>query len=192
MRNAGLDEAQAGIKTAGRNINNLRYTDDTNLMAESEKEIKSLLMKVKEQSEKVGFKLNIQKIKVMVFGPIISCQIDGKTMKTVRDFIFLSSKITADGDCSHEIKTISPWKKSYDQPRQHIKKQRHCITQTSLVAQTVKCVPTMRKTWVQSLVREDLLEKEMATHSSVLAWKIPWTEEPGRLQSMGLQRVGYD
>ena len=104
MRNAGLDEAQAGIKTAGRNINNLRYTDDTNLMAESEKEIKSLLMKVKEQSEKVGFKLNIQKIKVMVFGPIISCQIDGKTMKTVRDFIFLSSKITADGDCSHEIK----------------------------------------------------------------------------------------
>ena len=149
-------------------------------------------MKVKEQSEKVGFKLNIQKIKVMVFGPIISCQIDGKTMKTVRDFIFLSSKITADGDCSHEIKTISPWKKSYDQPRQHIKKQRHRITQTSLVAQTVKCVPTMRKTWVQSLVREDLLEKEMATHSSVLAWKIPWTVEPGRLQSMGSQRVRYD
>ena len=117
MRNAGLDEAQAGIKTAGRNINNLRYTDDTNLMAESEKEIKSLLMKVKEQSEKVGFKLNIQKIKVMVFGPIISCQIDGKTMKTVRDFIFLSSKITADGDCSHEIKTLTPWKESYDQLR---------------------------------------------------------------------------
>ena len=104
MRNAGLDEAQAGIKTAGRNINNLRYIDDTNLMAESEKEIKRLLMKVKEQGEKVGFKLNIQKTKIMVFGPIISCQIDGKTVKTVREFIFLGCKITADGDCSHEIK----------------------------------------------------------------------------------------
>ena len=104
MRNAGLDEAQAGIKTAGRNINNLRYADDTNLMAESEKEIKSVLMKVKEQSENVGFKLNIQKTKIMVFGPIISCQIDGKTMKTVRNFIFLGSKITADGDCTMKLK----------------------------------------------------------------------------------------
>ena len=97
-------EAQAEIKIVGRNINNLRYTEDTTLMAESEEELKSLLMKVKEQSEKVGFKLNIQKIKVMVFGPIISCQIDGKTMKTVRDIISLGSKITVDDDRSHEIK----------------------------------------------------------------------------------------
>ena len=104
MQNAGLDEAQAGIKTAGININNLRYTDDTTLMAESEEELKSLLMKVKEESEKVGFKLNIQKTKIMASGPITSWQIDGETKETVTDFIFLDSKITADGDCSHEIK----------------------------------------------------------------------------------------
>ena len=101
MRNAGLEEAQAGIKTAGRNINNRRYTDDTTLMAESEEELKSLLMKVKEESEKVGLKLNIQKTKIMASDPITSQQIDGQT---VSDFIFLDSKITADGDCSHEIK----------------------------------------------------------------------------------------
>ena len=122
MKNAGLDETQAGIKIAGRNINNLRYADDTTLMAENEEELKSLLMKVKEESEKVGLKLNIQKMKIMASGPITSWQIDGET---VRDFIFLGSKMTADGDCSHEIKTLAPWKKSYDQPRQHIKKQRH-------------------------------------------------------------------
>ena len=104
MRNAGLGEAQAGIKIARRNINNLRYADDTTLMAESEEELKSLLMKVKEESKKVGLKLNIQKMKIMASGPIISWQIDGETMKTVRDFIFEGSKITADGDCSHEIK----------------------------------------------------------------------------------------
>ena len=103
MRNAGLEEAQAGIKIARRNINNLRYADDTTLMAESE-ELKSLLMKVKEESAKVDLKLNIQKTKIMASGPIISWQIDGETMETVADFIFLSSKITADGDCSHEIK----------------------------------------------------------------------------------------
>ena len=102
MRNAGLDEAQAGIKIAKRNINNLRYADDTTLMAES-KEAKSLLMKMKEESEKVGLKLNIQKTKVMASGPISSCQIDGKTMETVTDFIFLDSKISADDDCSHDI-----------------------------------------------------------------------------------------
>ena len=102
MRNAGLEEAQAGIKIAGRNINNLRYADDTTFMTESE-ELKSLLMKVKE-SEKVGLKLNIQKIKITAFGPITSWQIDGETMETATDFIFLSSKITADGDCSREIK----------------------------------------------------------------------------------------
>ena len=98
------DEAQAGIKIARRNINNLRYADDTTLMAESEEELKNLLMKVKEESEKAGLKLNIQKTKIMASGPITSWQIDGETVETVRDFIFLSSKITADGDCSHEIK----------------------------------------------------------------------------------------
>ena len=103
MRNAGLEETQAGIKIARRNINNLRYADDTTLMAESE-ELKSLLMKVKEESKKVGLKLNIQKMKIMTSGPITSWQIDGETVKTVSDFIFLGSKITADGDCSHEIK----------------------------------------------------------------------------------------
>ena len=104
MRNAGLEEAQAGIKIAGRNINNLRYADDATLMAESEEEIKSLLMKVKEESEKVGLKLNIQKTKIMASGPITSWKIDGETVETVVDFILGGSKITADGDCSHEVK----------------------------------------------------------------------------------------
>ena len=104
MRNAGLEEAQAGIKIAGRNINNLRYADDTILMAESEEELKSLLMKVKEESEKVGLKLSIQKTKIMASGPITSWEIDGETVETVSDFILGDSKITADGDCSHEIK----------------------------------------------------------------------------------------
>ena len=125
MRIAGLKEAQAGIKIAGRNINNLRYADETTLMAKGEEELKSLLMKVKEESEKVGLNLRIQKTKIMVSGPITSWQIDGET---VADFIFLSSKITADGDCSHEIKTLAPWKKSYDQPRQ----QRHQKAETLL------------------------------------------------------------
>ena len=104
MRNAGLEEAQAGIKIAGRNINNLRYADNTTLMAESEEELKSLLMKVKEETEKASLKLNIQKIKIMASGPITPWQIDGETMETVTDFTFLGSKVTADGDCSHEIK----------------------------------------------------------------------------------------
>ena len=125
MRNAGLEEAQAGIKIAGRNINNLRYADDTTLMAESEEELKSLLIKVKEESEKVGLKLNIQKTKIMASSPITSWQIDGETMETVRDVIFWGSKITAGDHCSHEIKSLAPWKKTYDQPRQHIKKQSH-------------------------------------------------------------------
>ena len=114
MRNAGLEEAQAGIKIARRNINNLIYAGDTTLMAETKEELKSLLMKVKEESEKVGLKLNIQKTKIMASGPITSWQIEQETVETVRDFILGGSKITADGDCSHEI---SPWKKSYDQPR---------------------------------------------------------------------------
>ena len=104
MRNAGLEEAHAGIKIARKNMNNLRYADDTTLMAESEEELKSLLMKVKEENEKVGLKLNIQKMKTMASGPITSWQIDGETVETVANFIFLGSKITADGDCSHEIK----------------------------------------------------------------------------------------
>ena len=156
MRNTGLDEVQAGIKITRRNINNLRYAYDTTLMAESE-ELKSLLMKVKEESEKVGLKLNIQKTRITASSPITSWQTDGETMETVSDFIFLGSKITADGDCR--------------------------------VAQMVKRLPTMQETQVQSLGREDPLEKEMATHSSILAWR---TEEAGSLQSMELQRLGHD
>ena len=114
MRNAGLEEAQAEINIAGRNINNLRYADDTTLMAKSEEELKNLLMKMKEESEKVGLKFNIQKSKIMASSPITSWQIDGETVESVAGFIFLGSKITVDGDCSHEI---TPWKESYDQPR---------------------------------------------------------------------------
>ena len=130
MRNAGLDEAQAGIKIDGRNINNLRYADDTTLMAESE-ELKSLLMKVKGESEKVGLKLNIQKTKIMASSSITSWQIDGETMETVTDFVFWGSKITADGDCSHEIKRHLllgrkvVTEKLCLKAKQHIKKQRH-------------------------------------------------------------------
>ena len=112
MRNTGLDKAQGGIKITGKNINNLRYADDTTLMAESEEKLNSLLMKMKEESEKAGLKLNNQKTKIMASGPITSWQIDGERVETVADFIFLSSKITADGDCSHEINTLAPWKKS--------------------------------------------------------------------------------
>ena len=117
MRNAGLEETQAGIKIAGRDINNLRYADDTTLMAESEEELKSLLMKVNEESEKIGLKLNIPKAKVMASGPITSWEIDAEIVETVSGLILGGSKITADGDCSHEIKILTPWKKSYDQPR---------------------------------------------------------------------------
>ena len=134
-QNARLDESQAEIKIAGRNINNLRYAGDTTLMAESEEKLKSLLMKVKEDNEKAGLKLNIQKMKSMASSPITSWQIDGETMETVTDFIFLGSTITADGDCSHEIKTLAPWKKSYDQPRQHIIKQRHYFTNKGTYSQ---------------------------------------------------------
>ena len=111
MRNARLDELQAGIKTARRNINNLRYADDITLMAESEEYLKSLLMKVKEESEKAGLKLSIQKTKIMASGPIPSWQIDGETVEIMSDFIFWGSKIIADSDCSHEIKTLAPWEK---------------------------------------------------------------------------------
>ena len=150
MQNAGLDEAQAGIKIARRNINNLRYADDTTLTAESKEELKSLLIKVKGESEKVGLKLNIQKTKIMASGPITS--IDGETMETVTDFILGASKITA-----------------------------------PLMAQLVNHLPAMQETRVQFLCWEDPLEKEMATHSSILAWRIPRTERPDRLQSTGSQ-----
>ena len=134
MRNAGLEEAQAGIKIAGRN-NNLRYADDTTLMAESKEELKSLLMKLKEESEKVGLKLNIQKMKIMASSIIISWQIDGETMETVTDFIFLSSKIAADGDCSHKIKKKNcSLEGSNDKPRQRIKKQRQYFANKGLYA----------------------------------------------------------
>ena len=139
MRNAGLDEAQAGIKIAGRNINNLRYADDTTLMAGSEEELKSLLMKVKEESEKAGLKLNIQKTKNMA--PITSWQIDGETMKMVTDFILGGSKFTVDGDCSHEVKrSLLHWKKSYDQPRQYIRRDITLPTKVCLVKAMVSPV----------------------------------------------------
>ena len=138
MRNTGLDEAQAGVKFAGRKINNLIYADDTTLMVESKEELKNLLMKgekkkkekkekdllVKGESEKPGLNLNIQKTKIMASGPITSWQIDGETVEIVADFVFLGSKITVDGDCSLEIMILAPWKKSFVQPRHHIKKQR--------------------------------------------------------------------
>ena len=136
MKNSGLDEAQAGIKIAGRNITNLRYADDTTLMAESEEELKSLLLNVKKESEKVGLKLNIQKTKIMASGPITSWQIDGETMEIVTDFIL-------GGLQNHcrlwlqpwNLKALAPWKKSYDQPRQHIKKQRHYFANKGLSSQ---------------------------------------------------------
>ena len=136
MRNAGLDEAQAGIKTAKRNINNLRYADDTTLMAESEEELNSLLMKVKEESEKVGLKLSVQKTKIMASGPITSWQIDGETMETVKDFIFWGSKITADGDCSHEIKRHLLLGRHTMTNLDSIKKQRHYYANKGLSSQS--------------------------------------------------------
>ena len=134
MRNARLDDSQTGIKIARKNINNLRYADDTTLMEESEEELKRLLMKVSEGSEKVGLKLNIQKTNIMVSCPITLWQIDGETVETVRDY-FLGLQNHCYGECSHEIKTLAPWKKSYDQPRQHIKKQRHYFANKGLSSQ---------------------------------------------------------
>ena len=137
MQNTELDEAQSEIKIARRNINNLRYTDDTTLMAESKEELKSLLMQVKEESEKAGLKCSIQKRKIMVSGSITSWQIDGETMETVTAFIFLGSKITEDGDCSHQVKKmLAPWKESCDKPKQHIIKQRHYFAEKDLYSQS--------------------------------------------------------
>ena len=137
MRNAGLEEAQAGIKIAGRNINNLRYADDTTLMAESEEKLKSLLMKMKAESEKVGLKLNIQKTKIMASSPITSWQIDGGIVETVADFIFGGApKSLQMVTAAMKLKgTLTTWKESYDQPRQHIKKQRHCFDNKGLSSQ---------------------------------------------------------
>ena len=136
MRNAGLEEAQAGIKTAGRNISNFRYADDTTLMAESEEELRSLLMKVKKESEKVDLKLNIQKIKIMASGPITSSEIDRETVETVSDFVFLGSKITADGDCSHEIKRhLLLGRKVMINLDSILKKQRHYFANKGLSGQ---------------------------------------------------------
>ena len=132
MRNAGFSEEQTGIKISGRNTHNLTYTDETTLMAESEEELKTLLMKMKEESEKVALKLNIQKTKIMSSSPITSWQIEGEKVEAVTDFIFLGSKINADSDYSHKIKTLAPWKKSCFNPRQYIQKQRHRFANKSL------------------------------------------------------------
>ena len=171
-------------------------------MAESKEELKSLLMKVKEESEKAGLKFNMQKTKIMAFGPITSWQIDGETMETVIDCILGGSKITADGDCSHEIKRCLLLGRKAMTNLDSILKSRDIILPTKVhivkaiifpvVAQTVKHPPTMLENWVRSLGWEDPLEKKMATHSNILAWKIPRTEESGRLQCMGLQRVEHD
>ena len=182
MQNAGLDEAQARIKIARRNINNLRHADDTTLMAESKEELKSLLMKVKEESENIGLKLNIQKTKIMTPGPITSWQIDGETMKTVRDFIFLGSKITADGDWSHEIK------------RCLILRRKAMINLDSILKSRDITLPT-KACLIKAMVFPEVMygsEKAMAIHSSVLASTIPGTVEPGGLPSMGSHRVGHD
>ena len=157
MQNAGLDEAQAGIKIAGRNINHLRYADDTTLMAESEAELKSLLMKVKEESEKVGLKLNIQKMKIMASGPITSWQIDGETVETVSDFIFLGFKITADGDFSHEIKRCLLF-------------GRKAMTNLDSVLKSRDITMPTKVCLVKTMIFPVVLE--MAIHSSILAWRI--------------------
>ena len=135
MQNARLNESQSGIKISGRNINNLRYADTT-LMAEREEERKSLLMTVKEENEKAGLKLNTPKTKIIASSPITSWQIDGDKVESVTDFIFLGFKITVNGDCSHKIKTLATWEKSYDKPRQHIKKSRHHFANKGLYCQS--------------------------------------------------------
>ena len=170
MWNAGLDEAQDGIKIARRNINNLRYADDTTLMTENEEELKNFLMKVKEESEKVGLKLSIQKTKIIASSPITSCQIDGETMETVTNFILGGSKITVDGDCSHEIK--------------------RCLLLSRKVMINLDSIWKSRDITLPTKVH--LVREGNGTYSSILAWKIPWTEEPGRLQSMRSLRVGHD
>ena len=182
MQNPGLDKAQAGVKIAGRNVNNLRYSDDTTLMAESKEELKRLLMKVKEESEKVGLKLNIQKSKIIASGPITLWQIDGEIMGTVRDFIFLGSKITADGDCKpRNYKMLAPWKKSYDQPRMCIKKQRHYFTNKGLSSQSYGF--SSSHVWVLELDWMDPTQKFNAEELILLNYSIG----DSSWESLGLQ-----
>ena len=218
MLNAGQDEAQAGIRISGRNVSNLRYIEDTTLMAESKEKLKSLLMKVKEESEKVGLRLNIQKTKIMASSPITSWQIGGETMETVSDFIFWGSKITADGDCSHEIKRLLLLGRKAMTHLDSILKNRDITLPTSSqrygegngTPLQYSCLenPMDGGAWKAAVhgVTEGrtqlsdftftfhfhALEKEMATHSSILAWRIPGTGEPGGLPSMGSHRVGHN
>ena len=172
MQNARLDEAQAGIKIVGRNINNFRYVDETTLMPESKEELKSLLMKVKEDSEKVGLKLNIQKTKIMASGPISSWQIDGKTMETVRDCILGGSKIIANGDCSHEIKRHLLLGRK---PSQHIKKQRHYFTNKGPSGQTMvsPLVIYERESWTIKKGEHQIDAFELWCWRRLL--RVPWT-----------------
>ena len=176
MRNAGLDEAQAGIKIAGRNINNLRYADDTTLMAESE-ELKSLLMKVKEESEEVGLKLNIQKTKIMASSPITSLQIDGETVETVTDFIFLGSKITADGDCSHEIKRHLLLGRKAMTNLDSILKSRHITLPTKVHLVKVMDFPVVRYGCESWAIKK--AERQRIGAFEVWCWRrllrVPWT-----------------
>ena len=186
MWNDGLDEAQAGIKIARGNINNLRYADDTTLMADLEAELKSPLMKVKEESEKVGLKLSIQKTKTMASCPIMSWQIDGEMMETVTDFIILGSKITADGDCSHEIKTLAPWKKSYDRPRQNIKKQRHYFTNKGLTSQSYGF--SSSQVWMWELDhKESEVAQSCPTLSDPMDCSLPGSSAHGIFQARVLE-----
>ena len=182
-----MDEAQAGIKIAGRNIKNLRYGDDITLMAQSEEELKSILIKVKEESEKVGFKLNIQKTKIMASGPITSCEIDGETVETVADFIWGGSRITADGDCSHEIKRhLTPWKESYDQPRQCIQKHRHYFANKGPSSQGY-CFSRVMYGCESRTIKTGELQKIDA--SELWCWRrllrVPWT---ARRSNQSIQR----
>ena len=176
MQNVRLDESQAGIKIARRNINNLRYADDTTLMAEIEEELNSLLMKVKEGSEKVGLKLNMQKTKIMASGPITAWEIDGEMVETVSDFIFLGSEITVAGDCSHEIKRRLLLVREVMTNLNSILKNRDITLPTKVCLVKAMIFPV----------------KEMAPHSSVLAWRIPGKGEPGGLPSMVSHRVRHD
>ena len=176
MRNTGLEETLAGIKIAGRTPITSDTANDTTFMAEREEELKSLLMKVKKESEKAGLKLNIQKTKIMQSSPNTSWQTDWETMETVTDFIFLVSKITVDGDCSHEIKTPAPWKKSYDQSRQHIKKQRYYFADKVPSSQSYGFPVVMygRETWT---IKE--AERQRTDVFELWCWRtllrVPWT-----------------
>ena len=176
MRNTGLEEAQAGIKIAGRNINNLRYADDTTLMAESEEALKSLLMKVKEESEKVGLKLNIQKTKIMASGPIISWEIGGQTVETVSDFIVLGSKITADGDCSHEIKTHLLLERKVMTKLDSILKSRNITLPTKVCLVKAMVFPVVMYGWESWTVKK--AEHQRINAFELWCWRrvlrVPW------------------